>query len=38
MKIHPVRAELFHANRGRHIRDEANGPFSKILRTSLKSC
>lgn len=37
MKIRPVGAELFHVDRRRDIRDEANSLFSKILRNRLQS-
>ena len=39
MKIHPVEAELFHADRwtdGHTWHDEANSRFSQILREYLK--
>ena len=38
IKIRPIGAELFHADRRRDMRDGANSLFSKILRTRLQSC
>jgi hypothetical protein len=36
MKIRPLRAELFHADRQTDTHDRANSPFSQLLRTRLK--
>jgi hypothetical protein len=36
MKIRPLRAELFHADRQTDTHDKANSPFSQLLRTRLK--